>query len=178
MAKADNDVDSKEGSAKKSVLDSKKNLLILGALALVLIVLSIGGTIAALKIFGASPQTVEQETVATEALEPAKKPAIYYPLKPDLIVTYLARGRHRYAQIGITLMFRDEEVLNAVELHKPMILNALNMVFSGQEYEALQTAEGKELVRLQCLEELQNIMQQEIGKPGIEQVLFTDFVMQ
>lgn len=178
MAAEKDDVNSKEENAKKSAAGSKKNLIILAVLAVVLVGLSVGGTIAVLKIFGGTPQAESDPAAETEVSAPAKKPAIYYPLKPDLLVTYLARGRHRYAQVGITLMLREEDVIAAVELHKPMIMNAMNMVFSGQLYEDLQTAEGKELVRVQCLEELQRIMQQEIGKPGIEQVLFTDFVMQ
>lgn len=162
---------------KFSGVGTRKNLLIMLALGFVLVGFSIGGTIVALKIFGGMPEPVAEDIV-DEVVVPAKKPAIYYPLKPDLIVTYLARGRHRYAQVGVTLMFRDDRVLAAVELHRPMILNALNMILSGQVYEELQTAEGKELVRLQCLQELQKLMEQEIGIPGIEQVLFTDFVMQ
>jgi len=52
------------------------------------------------------------------------------------------------------------------------------MLIGGQLYEEIQTAEGKELLRQQCLQELQKIMQEEIGKPGVEQVLYTNFVMQ
>lgn len=182
MAKDDqqDDVASDKDEAQgKSVWESKKNLVVFSILALVLVAASVGGTIAVLKIFSSDSTVVsDQETDADQPVEPTREPAIYYPLKPELIVTYLARGRHRYAQIGVTLMFRDEDVLNAVELHKPRIMNALNMVLSGQAYEELQTAEGKELVRLECLDALQRIMQEEIGKPGIEQVLFTEFVMQ
>lgn len=180
MAKddAEQDTDSKESKGSlKAGLAAKKNLIIVLVLGIVLVGISVGGTIAALKMFGGLSAPEEEEIVAEEVV-PSKKPAIYYPLKPDLIVTYLARGKHRYAQIGVTLMFRDDDVLAAVELHKPMILNALNMIISGQVYEEVQTAEGKELLRLQCLEELQRLMEQEIGKTGIEQVLFTDFVMQ
>jgi flagellar FliL protein len=60
----------------------------------------------------------------------------------------------------------------------PMIRNALVLQFGGQVYADLQTAEGKELLRQQALENIQNLLQQEIGKPGVEQVLFTNFVMQ
>lgn len=180
MAKGDAEKETESSEAKdsfKSKLASKKNLIIMLAIGIVLVGVSVGGTLVALKLFGGVSAPEEEEIVAEEVV-PSKKPAIYYPLKPDLIVTYLARGKHRYAQIGITLMFREDDVLAAVELHKPMILNALNMIISGQVYEEIQTAEGKELLRLQCLEELQRLMEQEIGKPGIEQVLFTDFVMQ
>ncbi len=75
-------------------------------------------------------------------------------------------------------MTRDEKVIAAVELHMPMIRNNLIILFSGQVYNELQTDEGRQLLKQDSLKELQKIMQQEIGKPGIEKVLFTNFVMQ
>ena len=172
----DNESEERPEKEKKKIIS--KNLIIIAVLGLVLVGVSVGGTIFALKMFGSSPAAEGEEVLEEAQAEPAASPAIYYPLKPALIITYQAKGRHRYAQIGITLMFRDEDLVGAIELHKPMILNSLNMIISGQNYQEVQTAEGKEILRLQCLEELQRLMQQEIGKPGIEQVLFTDFVMQ
>jgi flagellar FliL protein len=81
-------------------------------------------------------------------------------------------------QAELTLMTRDGSVIGAVELHQAMIRNSLIMLIGGKSFEDLQTAEGKELLRQDCLQEIQRLLQQEIGKPGIEQVLFTDFVMQ
>ena len=75
-------------------------------------------------------------------------------------------------------MTRDEKVIAAVELHMPMSRNNLIILFSGQVYNELQTDEGRQLLKQDSLKELQKIMQQEIGKPGIEKVLFTNFVMQ
>ena len=106
------------------------------------------------------------------------KPAIYYPINPPIIVNFDARGRQRFLQAELALMTRDTDVVSAIELHMPMIRNSLILLIGGHLYEELQTAEGKELLRQQCLQELQRLMQQEIGKPGIEQVLFTNFVMQ
>ena len=46
------------------------------------------------------------------------------------------------------------------------------------DFDALKTNEGKEALQLAALEVCQEVMQKEIGKPGIEQILFTDFVLQ
>ena len=75
-------------------------------------------------------------------------------------------------------MTRDKEIVEAVELHMPMIRNNLIILFSGQTYNELQTDEGRELLKQDALKEVQNIMQQEMGRPGIEKLLFTNFVMQ
>jgi len=81
-------------------------------------------------------------------------------------------------QASVTLLVREDDVIPAIELHMPMVRNALNMIMGSQVYEDVQTAEGKELMRQQCLQELQRLIEEEIGKPGVEQVLFTNLVLQ
>lgn len=176
---ADEDENSEAAAAPKG--GGKKKLIILGSILLTLIILSIVGTIVALNMFsGAEDEMLEAELVEEKAPEAqqARKPAVYYPLKPPIIVNFQARGRQRFLQADITLMMRDEMVVQAIETHMPMLRNALVLLFSGQVYEDLQTAEGKERLREESLAELQRLLQQEIGKPGVEQVLFTNFVMQ
>ena len=95
-----------------------------------------------------------------------------------MIVNYQARGRQRFLQAEITVMAREDDVIEAVELHMPMIRNSLILLFSGQVYAELQTEEGRELLRQLALLELQEIMEKELGKPGIEKILFTNLVMQ
>lgn len=158
----------------------KKKLIILIVVLLLLVALSVGGTIVALKMFsGAEDEMLEAELIEEEVEEDmSQSPAIYYPLKPPIIVNFESRGRQRFLQAELTLMMRDENVVQTIEIHMPMIRNALVLMFSGQVYEDVQTAEGKDQLREQALEEIQKLMEQEIGKPGIEQVLFTNFVMQ
>lgn len=126
---------------------------------------------------GADPALAEASTEGEEQAEP-KKPAIYYPIQPPIIVNFDARGRQRFLQAELALMTRDQDVISAIELHMSMIRNSLILLIGSHLFEELQTAEGKEILRQQCLQEVQRLMEQEIGKPGIEQVLFTNFVMQ
>lgn len=157
-------------------LSGKKKWILLGAALLGVIVISAGATVAALKFLAPAPAS---EAVALDPnVPPPQPPAIYYPLKPAIMVNFNVRGRQRFLQAELTLMMRDGSVISAIELHQPMLRNALIMLIGGQSFEQLQTAEGKELLRQSCLQEIQRLLQQEIGKPGIEQVLFTDFVMQ
>ena len=170
---ADDEVPSEEDSG-----GSKKKLILFVVLGLLLIGLSVGGTIAVLKILSPPPEPVNTEGEDIEPVEEIKEPAIYYPIKPAIVVNYGHKGRQRYAQVDVTLLIRDSSVVSAIELHAPTIANALVLTIGGQIYEEMQTAEGKELLRPQCLQEIQKILEKEIGKAGIEQVLFTNFVMQ
>ncbi len=157
----------------------KKKLMLLLAVGIVLIGLSVGGTLLAISMLSPTEDVVAEDPSEEEVIEePERAPAIYYPLKPPIIVNFNARGRQRYLQAELTLMTREEDVISAIELHMPMIRNSLVLLFGGQAYDELQTAEGKEILRQDALAEIQRLLEQEIGKPGVEQVLFTNFVMQ
>ncbi len=158
---------------------TRKKLIILGVVCLVLIIVSVAGTMVALNMFsGAEEEMVAADLAPKEDKDETLKPAIYYPLKPAIIVNFQARGRQRFLQAELTLLVRDESVIQAVETHMPMIRNSLVMLFGGQTYEELQTAEGKEKLQDEAVQELQTLLKQETGQPGVEKVLFTNFVMQ
>lgn len=170
----------------------KKKLILMIVVGLLLVGISIGGTLVGLSMFsdpapapapmaegeegaeGASGEGEEGADDAPEMLEDA----IYYPIKPAIMVSFEGRGRQRLLQAEITLLTRDDEVVAAIEMHMPMIRNALVLLIGGRTYEEVQTAEGKELLRVDCLQELQRLLEKEIGKTGIEQVLFTGLIVQ
>lgn len=181
------DDDQADNNEEEKPKGGKKKLILFVVLVLVLIGASIGGTLFAVKMMASEPEpepTVELDEdgnpieMAGEEEDVKKAPAIYFSLKPPLIVNYQARGRQRFLQAEITVMSREDDVIEAIEIHMPMIRNSLIMLFSGQEYAELQTEEGRELLRQEALVELQGIMEKELGKPGIEKVLFTNLVMQ
>jgi flagellar FliL protein len=200
MADDDREDDENENENEKEKeagqLGKKKKIIIFAALIILLIGLSVGGTIFAVKMLSPDPEVevildengnpippeVVEEVVAEEpeeAEEPeTKKPAIYFPLKPPIIVNFQSRGRQRFMQVDISLMTRDDDVIEAIEIHMPMLRNSLVLKFGGKNYEELQTEEGRELLRNESLKELQDIIEREIGKPGIEKLLFTNLVMQ
>ena len=156
-----------------------KKIILLAVIGLVLVALSVGGTLFALQMMGGDEEAASEEMAeGEEEAEEVKAPAIYYPLKPTIIVNFNARGKQRFLQADVSLMVREEDVVAAIEEHSTMIQHGLLMLFSGQDYGELQTPEGKELLRQLSLEEVQRMLEQEIGKPGVEQVLFTNLVMQ
>ena len=170
--KKDNDNNAEQASG------GKKKLILLVVLGLLLIGLSVGGTIVALKLTQPASVAEEGEDIAVDDVPAPPAPAIYYPLNPEYILNIDARGRRRYLRLDLTVMTREDDVIAAIELHRPTIDHTVNLIAGGQVFEEVQTAEGKEFLRLQLLKELQIVFEKEIGKPGIEQVLFTNFVMQ
>jgi flagellar FliL protein len=166
-------------AAEETASGSKKNLIIIIVIVLLASGVSIGGTLFALGFFDSSAAQ-EQMTDDPEAAPAVNKPAaaIYFPIKPAFVVNFPARGRQRYLQVDVTVLTRDIAIFDAMQKHMPLIKNRMNMLMSGEVYEELQTDEGKELLRQKALLALQEIMQAEVGSAGVEEVLFTNFVMQ
>lgn len=156
----------------------KKRIILLALVALLLIGVSVGGTIGVLTMMKDDPVPVEGEEGVEAEAEVTDKPAIYYPLKPEYILNIDARGRRRYLRLDLTLMVRDDDMIPTIETHRASVDNVVNLVGGGQIFEEIQTPEGKEFMRLQLLKEMQTLFEKEVGKAGVEQVLFTNFVMQ
>jgi len=144
--------------------------LVLIGVGLLALLLSIGGLAYALLSGKESP--------AESASEPARLPALYQPLDPAFTVNYAHGGRQRYMQVNVVLMGRDPKAMAAAAEHSPLIRNQLVMLFSGADFEQLMSAEGKEQLREQATLAVQTLMEQEIGGPTIESVLFTNLVLQ
>ncbi|MEH6649255.1 MAG: flagellar basal body-associated FliL family protein [Motiliproteus sp.] len=113
-----------------------------------------------------------------------RKAAIYVKLrtpggKPSFIANFSEKtGRQRYLQIYAEALTRDQEVADGLTKHMPLVVYNLSDLFASQSFSDLQTAEGKERLRKESTRKLQELLQQEIGKPGVEEVFFTNFVMQ
>lgn len=158
-----------------------KGKLKLIILIVVILLLAIGGSVGATLFFLGKGKSAEPEQAAEESGESApavKQPAIYEPIAPAFIANYNYQGRQRYMQVSVALMARDQAELDALKVHMPLVRNRLVMLFSGQDFGALMTPVGKELLRSQATTVVQELAQKETGKTVVEQVLFTNIVLQ
>lgn len=154
---------------------SKLKLILLIVVALLLVMgLSVGATWFLLSKGGSDDKPSEQPA----STAPVKQAAIYEQLVPAFVVNYNHKGRQRYMQVSIALMTRDQAALDALKVHMPVLRNNLVMLFSSQDFDALATPVGKEMLRQQATASVQELAQKETGKMVVEQVLFTNFVLQ
>ena len=108
-----------------------------------------------------------------------KAEAIYMPLEPQFVVNFGGENEQvRFLQTMIEVMARDEKTINAVTKHMPAIRNNIVLLLSSQTYASLSTQKGKEELRAKVLAEVQRILKEQTGEPGVEAVYFTAFVMQ
>lgn len=110
---------------------------------------------------------------------PAKpQPEHFLPLDPAFVVNFRDDDSMRYLQVGVTLMAYDPTALDVVKEEDPVIRNALVMLFSRQDYAILSDPTGKQKLQAQALDAVRKIVAARTGKPGVDAVYFTSFVMQ
>jgi len=122
---------------------------------------------------GSDEEGTEEEEGEGESL-----PAIYLPIDPAFVVNFASQGKARFLQVTVEVMTRDPVMPDQIKLHMPVIRNNLMLLFSSQSYDGVSTLEGKETLREEALEVVQQILEEETDDPGIEAVYFTSFVMQ
>lgn len=162
-----------EGEKKSGKM--KLILIIVG----VLLVAVLGGVGAMFMLGGADDETVSAE------VEPAKPARALYTKIRTLegspyftVVVPSNDDRTHYMQIYVEAKSREDDVVVALTKHMPKIVSALNRLFSSQSFAAMRLAEGRQAMQQAALNEIQSVMQDKIGKPGVEKVLFTGFIMQ
>lgn len=196
MADDDNAPATEEGApAKTSPVDKLKALLAKPAarlaLLIILLLALLGGTsfatLSYLGVFdapadgytdsvGATEEGSDDE--ASESSAGGQLSVNYYPLEPEFIVNFMARGRQRYMQLGLSLKISDPAGIGQVETHEPLLRNKIVILLSAQDYLGLQSDEGRLALRKQLLSEIRQIMTMETGQPIVDEVYFTSYVLQ
>ncbi|MDU9389207.1 flagellar basal body-associated protein FliL [Pseudomonas sp. zfem002] len=164
----------KSEAVKDPAVKGKLKLILLLVLALLLAIgLSVGATWFFLHKSDSKPAAEPAVAAAN-----VKQPAIYESMSPAFVVNFNQNGRQRYMQVSITMQARDQAALEALKVHMPVIRNNLVMLFSGQAFESLATPVGQEMLRQKATASVQEVAQKEVGKLVVDQLLFTNFVLQ
>ncbi|WP_114418753.1 flagellar basal body-associated FliL family protein [Marinospirillum perlucidum] len=156
----------------------KKKLLIIGGLVVgiaIILALAVGGTLFFLDKDSGEPESeaVTQEEEGGIELNTAA----YYSFEQAFVTPLISSDRkQRFMQLSLSIKGADHEVVAAVEMHMPRIKNDLNRLFTEQDYQTLQTPEGKRQLQASAAEVVQAV----VGREGaqIDEVLITDFVLQ
>jgi flagellar protein FliL len=160
-----------ETKRKIGLIRGQKKGLVFGVLAAVLV---FGGGAGVFLLMGGEPEDPVSEVPALPTLSPVQ----YLELAPSFIVNFPHQGRQRFLQATISVMSRDPEALNAINQHMPVVRHNLINLLNAQMLLVFEDPAGVELLRQLATQEVQQVLMQEIGREGIEEVLFTNFVMQ
>jgi flagellar FliL protein len=175
---AEQDLKLDNGGGAEEAPKSKKKLIIIIIIAV--LVLAGAGVGAALFFLGGDEETGTdgEEAAVEEVVEEPALPAQYVVLKPEFVVSFQVGPRQRFLQLNIEVMTRKQSVVDALNLHEPMVRNDIIRIIGEQNFDYLRTAEGRVALQEQLLQHLAQLVQREAGTDGVEAVLFTDFVMQ
>lgn len=164
---AENDLE--EGSEKKS----SKSLIIMIVVAVILFLAGGGAS-----FYFLSGDSVETETEVVEEEDEPVREAVYYDFGKSLIVNFPKGSSASLIQISVTLLVEDDETIETLKKHEPMMRNNLLMAISAKGSANLMTREGKEALRSDMLTEIGHVMEKMTGKNKVQEIFFTTFVMQ
>lgn len=167
-----NDLDETDEAAPEDAKPKpgRKALLVKGGIALVAIsALGVGGWMWFAKKGGKSSPI--------EIAAPKKMPK-YYAFDPSFVVNFTENDHIRYLQVSVELMTYDEKIIADMQPYIPLLRNNLIMLFSNITFDDISTMEGKNKLREEALFEVQGVLEQKIGNKGVEELYFTNFVMQ
>ena len=169
MANAENvGVEAPVVVVKKS--GGKRMMLIVGVVLLV--VLGMGGFMLV------GQRSVQAKAAGAPAAVTVSAVAVYLPLDPAFVVNFQDDDATRYLQVGVTVMSHDPAAIQAMKDNDPVIRNALVILFSSQTFAELGNTAGKQKLQAQALTAVRKIVADKIGKPGVDALYFTSFVMQ
>ena len=154
----------------------KSKLLII---IIAVVVLLAGGGGAAFFLMGSGDEEPSAEEVAVAAQQAAlPEPASYVNIPQPFLFNATSKKRDRLVQIKVQLMVRGSENEELARHHSPLVESTLLSTFGTATVDQLRTPGGRTQLRDQATKDIQATLQEVVGKPVIEKVLFTDFVIQ
>ncbi|WP_297842359.1 flagellar basal body-associated protein FliL [Pseudomonas sp.] len=118
--------------------------------------------------------------LAEESKEGDASKVAYVSLSPALVGNYGLDGGpklHVY-KADIALRVTGAEAEKAVKHNEPLIRNQLVALFAQQSVDNMNSVEAKEKLRQEALKQTQQIMNDEEGKPIVEDLLFNNLIIQ
>lgn len=121
-----------------------------------------------------SPVSAEEAPVAAE------RDVRYVQLQPAFVTNYgfTENGRLKYVKTDISVRVSTQQAEMAARYHLPALRNALVLLLSQQDEAAVSTGGGREILRAQALSDLNEILEREEGEAMIDDLMFTNFVVQ
>ncbi len=104
----------------------------------------------------------------------------YVELKPSFVTNFGVSdsGRLRYIKADVTVRVSNKDAEYAARYHLPALRNSLVMLLSRQDESTVSSSSGRETIKVEALQELREILEREEGEGHIDDVMFTNFVVQ
>ena len=102
----------------------------------------------------------------------------FIDIKPALVSNFMA-DKIRFVKADVVLKVKDMQHVELVQSQMPLIKHQLLLMLASQQEETLVSPEGQASLKLQALEEINSMLEEELGQPAeIMEVLFTGFLVE
>lgn len=171
------DADARPEGEENPPKGGKKKLIIIIAAAV--LVLLAGGGAAFFFLMGGDDASDPSAPAAV-----AQKEAIYVKIRTlegrPMFVASLENpnGNRHFMQVYAEAKTRHPESEQLLNQHMPLIVARLNTLFTTSNAPALRSVDGIRTLQQDATELVNRLLQDRGGEPGVEIVLFTNFVMQ
>lgn len=121
----------------------------------------------------------EEAKEAEEASEAAKEPILYFQIDPNILTFFQSSGRKMaYIVVQVQVVVRGQDNYDLVEMHRPLIQDALTDFFNRQDKKSVQELALREKLRKQAGKVVADVIKEEVGLDVVEDLLFTQYVFQ
>jgi flagellar FliL protein len=110
--------------------------------------------------------------------EVEKKDYSYVKLSPAFVVNLKRGTGARFLQVKAEVLVTSKEDGEAVKHHMAAIRHTMIMNLSDQDGKLIRSTETREQLRLQAEEAVKTVLVEMNGKPTIEGLFFTNYVVQ
>lgn len=157
----------------KSRGDSRKLLWTM----MVLLILSSSAAAVALYMVLSQPDGDARSALNVQATPEPQAP-IFLPIEPFTVNLADDEYGPRLLYTGLSLKLGDERSQAVLEQHMPQVRSRLLMLFSGKQAEELTSPGGKQRLAVQVVAALEAPMSDDQPELAIDDVLFTEFIVQ
>jgi len=115
-----------------------------------------------------------------QARQQAMAEVVYYGFDPDIVTNYVTENRRAlgYLRLSVELMLPNKDMMKTIEYHEPLILDTIIGILSKQPEQKVKSLTGREEIRQDILERLQQVLKRETGQTMVLDILFTKYIYQ
>lgn len=112
---------------------------------------------------------------ANEAQTPAEY--AYYGFEPEIVTNYISsRKKLGFVRVSVELMVASPDDLLVLEHHDPLLRAAIVEILGNQQEEQIKSMTGREDIRRECYDTVNQLLKQETGDAKVVNLLFTRYL--
>lgn len=117
--------------------------------------------------------------MAADEEAPEKKSSGYVSLGDSMVLNLSTDSKRlTFLQLKADVLIKDDNTKSVIETHIPAIRHKLIVLLSGQSAIDMKTATKREQIRQQATTEIREMLEKMADNKDIEEVLFTNFLVQ